>query len=68
MTFPTYVDRSVIHGKGLFAGDHIPAGSIIGARGVQSIRRVARSVADLSASEGIEPQHVSVAVALRAGL
>jgi len=30
MTASTYVANSKIHGKGLFAGDHIPAGTVIG--------------------------------------
>jgi hypothetical protein len=30
MTASTYVANSTIHGKGLFAGDHISAGTVIG--------------------------------------
>jgi len=30
MTASTYVANSRIHGKGLFAGKHIPAGTVIG--------------------------------------
>lgn len=30
MSRTTYIARSKIHGKGLFAADHIPAGALIG--------------------------------------
>jgi hypothetical protein len=54
MTKTVYIADSLIHGKGLFAGVHVPAGAVIGR--IQGIpcKRDGSHVLWLSADEAIE--------------